>query len=713
MSTIENKIQKISTLVNNYQKEPILNDTYITENIKSVKPIVSGLSDIVKEVESTYKEKSNLDKNLNIGIMGAMKTSKTSSINTLMLQNSSFKLPVDALPETASIVNISYAANKQEKAKAYFYTKEEWAEITEKHNKYNANEKDATVNEKAASKRYVKAQGREVAKLITTTEMHEVPFSNLKDYVSDDGKYTPIVKQMIIEVTDPSFQKISLTDTPGLYDPNSDRSQLSDNYIKSLDFVFFFSAIDKFLTEDEMEHLIKIAASTSELNIIIVASRFDSILFQIDPSNSFVADCESVIRQQLKAKEQLIKNLEIKYKNDDAVLQILNKIRNFEVLFYSSYFARYIDNLPPTQTEKNTIAILKQQYTDFNSSNVKKFGNTDLRTLITTCKEDKTQRLENNLANFEKGIFVSLTQPLQEIITKVKKLSDFIIANKDKKIFEKKKGQIDTYLLNHKRSIEDQIALAFDQYINTVNERIDSFIKSFNVSNYQRANTHTRTERRFVRYTKWFLFWDYSPEYENVTIIEGDILPTKQKISGLASRVNTEICSIIDNLSKNKELIKENGDTVKQLTFSNELLKDSLKTVFKDAPIDIKEILNLAIDNIVDTIEHKQFVGIPTVDLALFNQFGNRARTDSHTLDAVAKQTVDNFMVKQKAAINTYKTDWSKYITGIKTDFEVNIFSKINEELEEIQKILDNSEEVIKKQQELIDITNKYIAKCQ
>ncbi len=190
-------------------------------------------------------------------------------------------------------------------------------------------------------------------------------------------------------------------------------------------------------------------------------------------------------------------------------------------------------------------------------------------------------------------------------------------------------------------------------------------------------------------------------------------MPTKQKISGLASRINTEICSIIDNLSKNKELKKENGDTVKQLTFSNELLKDSLKTVFKDAPIDITEILNFAIDNIVDTIEHKPFVGTPTVDLSLFNQFDNRARTDPHTLDGVAKQTVDNFMAKQKAAINTYKTDWSKYITGIKTDFEVNIFSKINEELEEIQKILDNSEEVIKKQNELIKLTRDYIAKCQ
>jgi hypothetical protein len=700
MPNFKNNVQKISTLVNSYQNEKIV------KNTKFIKSYVSGLSDLVKELESIYKEKSDLNKGLNIGIIGAMKSSKTSSINTIMLQNSSFKLPVDALPETASIVNISYN-NHQEKANALFYTTEEWAEITEKHNKYTANEKDATVNEKAASKRYVKAQTNKVTDMIGSG-MLGISFTDLKDYVSDDGMYTPIVEQINITVTDPSFQQISLTDTPGLYDPNSDRSQLSDDYIKSLDVVFFFSAIDMFLTEDEMEHLIKIAKSISK--IIIVASRFDRILFQIDPSKSFVTDCNDVIEQQLKAKEQLIRHFEIKYKNDNAILQILNEIRNSEVVYYSTYFARYSDNLPLTDAE-NTIVELKQQYPDFNKLNVEKFGNAAILEVIKTCKKETPEIRKNNLVKLERTIFTYLTNPLQKIITETERHVDFIMANNDLTMFREKKRKINLFISNHKNNITTGTKSAFDTYINTVNKRINDFIKSFDVSIYQQANRNYRTERRLVSYT-YFLWWEWNKVYENVTITEGDVLATKQKVSDLANNINSIICSIVNEF-KNKLQKDINSGTVKQLSQNNELLKNSLKTVFKDAPTDIKEILYYVVDNIVDTIEPKEFVGVLKVDLSPFNRFGNNAKAEPTALDSVAEKTVDNFMSQQKGAISKYQTDWREDITRIKNDFSDNIFSKIDEELNKLESDIGNSEEVIKKQRELIKLTRNYIAKCQ
>src|SRR5574344_2964350 len=103
--------------------------------------IFSEFQTVTSRLERNAEEAQNENRKLKIGIVGAMKSGKSSFLNALLFGGKDY-LPKAATPMTAALTKISYS--DKPKAIVHFYKKKDWDTI----------EKQAYMYDEALQKEY-------------------------------------------------------------------------------------------------------------------------------------------------------------------------------------------------------------------------------------------------------------------------------------------------------------------------------------------------------------------------------------------------------------------------------------------------------------------------------------------------------------------------------------------------------------------------------
>jgi hypothetical protein len=238
----------------------------------------------------------NKDRKLNIGVIGQVKTGRSTFLNTFLFDGVDI-LPKAATPKTVTVTKILYSNRNY--IETEYYSKDEWNTIVESANsdKYeNVSREilDMAHNSPLKLNEYI---GRD--KEIIPAEDFNSLTGLLNDYIGENGLYTPFVKSLAIHLNNKVLKPLCIFDTPGMNDPVTSRAKRTKNFLETCDVVFFLSRSSQFLDKSDVEILSNILPKKGVKKLVLICSRFDDALTDILP------DCDSFEEAASTAKHLL------------------------------------------------------------------------------------------------------------------------------------------------------------------------------------------------------------------------------------------------------------------------------------------------------------------------------------------------------------------------------------------------------------------------
>ncbi len=281
------------------------------------------------EVES-LKRTMSMDETeantLKIGVVGAMKAGKSSFLNMLLFGGKGI-LPRASTPMTAALTRIVHS-EKGNRATVHYYTEQDWQKIEEYDKRYcdglmaaygkyckeieSENERIRRTNcmqgmgaspipekkpitmqnfeqtnyRKSKSEFEVGAHELVLGMENSTVGLREKlgsadPIEGddlatfLSDYVGANGRYTPIVNYVELEIEHPDLEGVEIVDMPGLGDPIVSRCRVTKEFVKQCDVVLYLSTCNQFITDRDKGDLTRLLPSAGIEDGLVIASRFD------------------------------------------------------------------------------------------------------------------------------------------------------------------------------------------------------------------------------------------------------------------------------------------------------------------------------------------------------------------------------------------------------------------------------------------------------
>lgn len=337
---------------------------------------------------------------LSIGIVGAVKAGKSSFLNACIFDGEDY-LPKAATPMTAALTRITYS--KTPKAIIHFYTEEDWETIRNHSKLYDKalkkeyseycnsiknaqasayggmpvpikpmSQEEYEVNFKCKSENQRGA--KELTRMISdpavlekrgsTDEIEGDIIQKLKEYVGANGRYTPIVSYVELQVDNPSVDGLEIVDTPGLNDPIVSRGIRTKQFLRSCDVVLLLSPCSQFMDSRTVTLMASSLPSAGVREILIVGSKFDSGILNENANDFAVAYKKSLASY----KSQFRKNLK-QAQNIGKHSEILDKMSEDKILFVSSTcFAidrKSKNNIALDENEKKVYDNLHERFKNF------------------------------------------------------------------------------------------------------------------------------------------------------------------------------------------------------------------------------------------------------------------------------------------------------------------------------------------------------------
>ena len=552
---------------------------------------------------------------LRIGIVGQVKAGKSSFINALLFDGKDI-LPKASTPMTAALTVIKYSSEIY--AEVEFYSDDDWAIIKNKAQEYEklyqkieeelkistAKEIETEINKRSgdslASAYEVYTMARkskvDIESFIGKKEKISKKISSvnelvgkLQNYVGVDGEYTSITRNINLYLDLPSLKEIEIIDTPGTNDPIVSRGHTTRDFLSKCDTVFLLSYSGQFMGKEDAEFLTNTLPSEGISNIILLGSKFDSVL--IDEYKNYQGN----IRQALQ-------NLYTKLSSqaDDSLGKIIDfnpnkpiseKIKNKKVKFISAicYNIAKKDKINLDEIETHTLNLLEQRYnlefsndTLFELANIDSIKNKDLQDIknnkdkILSSKLDdfirgQTKQVFEALVELEKNIIIHLDElensNIEELSTKAKNLEEG---------FDKAKSGINQVFLDFNFDIKDKI----NQLIQEItNQR----------SNYIGVSKSTATKEVFS-HTTGIWFWEeshYETVYYDVANVNEAVDKATNFISVINNSINKNWNKIINLNNIEKQLIIEaqKGFDLSSTSFDKNKIINPIKNALREIQI--------------------------------------------------------------------------------------------------------------------------------
>lgn len=349
-------VRNVETLLSSHE------ELFDSEKLIEFKQITSAFEQNVEIAKSDSRK-------LSIGIVGAVKAGKSSFLNACIFDGKDY-LPKAATPMTAALTRITYS--EIPKAIIHFYTKEDWETIEKQSSLYDEaldaeysaycqriSDKNKQISQcggmvvhsKPMSKQKYEAGfkcksenqrgAKELTKMVqeptllkklgTIDEVEGDIIQKLNDYVGANGRYTPIVSYVELQVDNPYVKDFEIVDTPGLNDPIVSRGIRTKQFLRSCDVVLLLSPCSQFMDSRTVTLMASSLPSAGVREILVVGSKLDSGILNENEKDFAVAYKKSLASY----KSQFKKNLE-QAKSIGKNLDILDKMSAETVLFVSS-----------------------------------------------------------------------------------------------------------------------------------------------------------------------------------------------------------------------------------------------------------------------------------------------------------------------------------------------------------------------------------------
>lgn len=347
---------------------------------------------------------------LKIGIIGRVKSGKSSLINALVFNGRDI-LPKAATPMTAALTVLEYGENLA--GEVEFYTDEDLKKIKDKFDSYQRQLKEQTNKEfenlKAQSKipnlsaskldeLRIKAEQIVINKLKENIslsgaadqweriEKSGIKLDDLKDngkivaknidelnrklydFVGANGKYMPFTKSVKLTLNEPNLKDINIVDTPGVNDPIPSREERTKALLATCDVVLIVSPAGQFLSEQDTKLLHRVNTKDGIKEIYLIASQADTQIFsdEKDKANGNLHDAlTNIIRTLSKTQRNVLKD----YKLDNpSIKNALDDLIDNDVILSSSVAFTLLQNWDKKSSwDENSAHVWKNLQKHYNS----------------------------------------------------------------------------------------------------------------------------------------------------------------------------------------------------------------------------------------------------------------------------------------------------------------------------------------------------------
>ena len=354
---------------------------------------ISGLNKLIDNFKLKTKDFYRENRKLNIGVVGQVKSGKSSFLNTLLFGGKEI-LPKASTPKTATLTKMEYS--EENIIQIEYYSPKEW-EVLEENAAVDIEDEIYTSAREIVD--MVKRNGVDTAPYLEKGidriefDTYEDLISSLNDYVGEDGRFTPIVKAVTLFLNKDEFKGLSIVDTPGLNDPIASRTIRTKEFMEVCDVVFFLSQSGSFLDKSDWILLSSQLPQKGVKKLVLIASKYDSgirdILRVQDDDDIFGDDentadnipkaCKIIkkkFRKRAKSKvEEFTKDLE-KRGSSPELIEVIKQCADPILVSSLAYNMTGKSQEDFSSEEKNIYSALKQFSNDM-ESDLKLLGNFD------------------------------------------------------------------------------------------------------------------------------------------------------------------------------------------------------------------------------------------------------------------------------------------------------------------------------------------------
>jgi hypothetical protein len=584
------------------------------------------LKNDIASFTKNYKEKINEARKLRIGIVGQIKAGKSTFLNCLFFEGKDI-LPKAVTPMTASLTYLSYADNPH--VEVEFFDEDDMIEIERE-------SKEST--DKTYKKILIDIKEPGIKDLISKKTV-SLDFSdisnlkeNLKDYISESGIYTNLIKSVSIYLNYEPIRHIEIIDTPGFNDPIVSRSRKTQKFVETCDILLLLSRASQFLETSDMELLAQTYKRKSAI-VYAVASKFDSVLDDaVATKKNQDIEFNDLFKKELTKRESEFKSILNKHENEGGIDEGIIKEK---LLYFSSSFHKKLNNIPLSSDEEKPIKKLSDKTHNF-YINSDFSGFDSIKKIIDSYKEEKNVNavkskiikdyIQNRTESLKKNVnaFIdNVSELLNKKTGSVKKdIGDLELARES---FQKDKEKIGESVLEvYFDYLGEFLTETKSLYVN-FESNIKKGFSTDTLKEYS-AETHTETTSKKIPksdlFSKIFRFfnsteWGYetipvktSYKYYNRDLI---ISMLSGFIDRISDRINNQIkktfninkikSKIIDILNKNGlqgHLINQAVDISVKTPENVNIKSNSVIKLFYDLKIKDAEIKDESLFHIIE-----------------------------------------------------------------------------------------------------------------
>lgn len=662
------------------------------------KGYLSNSSDIVEFNESLKNLKTSLDEKreekriFKLGIVGQMKTGKSSFLNEYLFGEEI--LPTAATPMTAALTLIKYS--DENKAEIEFYNRDDWSSIEENNKEYEKEYKKALEEAKEEAEKKGRVFNKERFKFedvdsilkgsyeiyknfkengldkSSLGETKTIKISNkkniledLKEYVGSKGKYTPLVKMTTLYINDDRIKDYIIVDTPGTNDPIISRGQKTKEFLGKCDYIIFLSYSSQFLDNNDNAYIKEQLPSEGIRDILILASKFDNQLSQESVFEDADGDIKVAYEEEKRKLSRKLNRWSEEFKKDENPLDLSKSELEFQsTMLYRIY--KNFDNLSGIEKE-----IFNRLEEDYNNSTFTKELLKDLSGMPAVEKKISNilVRKEEIMKNGIKNLFDGKKDSLSKILEKIRKGFEerkFELSDVGMKDVESKINNLQEKISDLSSEIKNSVRTERENFDKKLKDEISKI--SNTKDRYSSLQKQSRSYEEEVDVEKgWFTSWKFWPHTETKTV-----------------RRNETFINIQDSI---EQIISFSQDAAERIERTSERLisKHVIKKAMRNGIIDLFELEDRP--KVVSVIDNYiQKISIPQIQFDV-----NKYR------DIVLSKYGSSY--SQERDINFIEGLHNKALLTIIEDTEkafTNVKGKLNSVLEEIERnIVDELKEGI------------------
>ena len=527
---MEQIISKIGVL--DKYREYLLNNSDIGEFDESLKNLKSSL-DEKREEKRIFK----------LGIVGQMKTGKSSFLNEYLFGEEI--LPTAATPMTAALTLIKYS--DENKAEIEFYDRDDWNNIEENNKKYEkeynkaleeakeeAEKKGRVFNKerfkfedadsilKGSNEIYKNFKKNDLdksllgeIKIIKINDNKNI-LEDLKDYVGSTGKFTPLVKMTTLYINDERIKDYIIVDTPGTNDPIISRGQKTKEFLGKCDYIIFLSYSSQFLDNNDNAYIKEQLPSEGIRDILILASKFDNQLSQESVFEDADGDIKVAYEEEKRKLSRKLNRWSEEFKKDENPLDLSKSELEFQsTMLYRIY--KNFDNLSGIEKE-----IFNRLEEDYNNSTFTKELLKDLSGMPAVEKKISNilVRKEEIMKNGIKNLFDGKKDSLSKILEKIRKGFEerkFELSDVGMKDVESKINNLQEKISDLSSEIKNSVRTERENFDKKLKDEISKI--SNTKDRYSSLQKQSRSYEEEVDVEKgWFTSWKFWPHTETKTV---------------------------------------------------------------------------------------------------------------------------------------------------------------------------------------------------